>query len=113
MLLRVLSLLFLSLSLFGGGALRCVDMAGKVPALDALRKSEAVKSSMEYYDKFARSLNRNVLSPMRKIAAKGLRPDKGKEVPTAITTYDVDAREPEPVLENDEAPKLLDSNEAA
>lgn len=78
------------------------------------KTGRSLKSSMESFDAFAKSLNRNVLSPMRKIAAKGLRPEKGKDVPTAITTYDVDAREPDPIIENEsDTPKLLDNNSEA
>jgi DNA recombination protein RmuC len=81
------------------------DMVTALAHVDAVGGS--IKASMGHFDKFARSLNRNVLSRMRAIAQHGVRPSKGKEVPTAIATYQIMASD-EPALLDAETQPLLE-----
>ena len=49
----------------------------------------SLKSSMEHFEKFARSTNRNILPKARKLAALGVEPAKNKQLPTSLATYDI------------------------
>ena len=87
------------------------DMVTALAHVDAVGGS--IKSSMAHFDKFARSLNRNVLSRMRAIAQKGVRPAKGKEVPTAIATYQIMASDEPALIESDTTLLSIEKSDAA
>lgn len=50
---------------------------------------KGVRSSATAYDKFAASMNRGVMARLKRLAAKGVRPAKNKQLPGALPRYEI------------------------
>ncbi|MFZ4541250.1 MAG: DNA recombination protein RmuC [Rickettsiales bacterium] len=50
---------------------------------------KGVRSSATAYDKFAASMNRGVTARLKRLAAKGVRPAKNKQLPGNLARYDI------------------------
>ncbi|HEU5048566.1 MAG TPA: DNA recombination protein RmuC [Rickettsiales bacterium] len=48
-----------------------------------------LKLANDYFDQFARSVNKRMLPKMRQLVSLGLKPNKIKEIPAKITSYDI------------------------
>lgn len=48
-----------------------------------------LKLANEYFDQFARSVNKRMLPKMRQLISLGIKPNKNKEMPSKITSYDI------------------------
>jgi len=49
----------------------------------------SLKSSMEHFEKFARSANSNMLPKMRNLQKLGVEPNKNKPLPSPLAQYDI------------------------
>jgi len=50
---------------------------------------KGIRGSATAYDKFAASLNRGVMSRLKRLAAKGVRPAKNKQLPSNLPRYEI------------------------
>jgi DNA recombination protein RmuC len=65
-------------------------MSDVITALSRAEKIiNGIRSSAKAFDEFAASINRGVLSKMRRITAKGLMPAKNQPLPANLTRYDI------------------------
>ncbi|MEJ0009094.1 MAG: DNA recombination protein RmuC [Alphaproteobacteria bacterium] len=68
---------------------------------------KGVRSSASAYDKFAASLNKGVMARMKRLAQKGVRPAKNKQLPGALPRYDITRADEVLQGEAEEVPTLL------
>jgi hypothetical protein len=50
---------------------------------------KGIRGSAAAYDKFAGSINRGVMARLKRLAAKGVRPSKNKQLPTSLPRYEI------------------------
>lgn len=50
---------------------------------------KGIRTSAAAYDKFAASLNRGVMARLKRLAAKGVKPAKNKQLPSALPRYEI------------------------
>lgn len=50
---------------------------------------KGVRTSADAYDKFAASMNRGVMARLKRLNAKGVRPAKNKQLPAALSRYEI------------------------
>jgi len=70
-----------------------------------------IKSTVEHFERFARSVNSRVLPKMQRIQQLGVQPAHNREVPKPFATYDIRRIEETVTIEAD-APNELQRNEA-
>jgi DNA recombination protein RmuC len=62
----------------------------------------SIKSSMDHFEKFARSANSNMIPKMRKLDKLGVKPAKNKSLPSPLAQYDVRRIDETVTIEADE-----------